>query len=68
MQSTDQGERAIHRTGIDQDDNGTWWSICTCGWRRPWHFQTAARREAKAHKRYPDGNPRLAALDEKGTG
>lgn len=57
----DQGGAVRHRPFVDSNETG-YWAMCPCGWRERYTSPVAARREARAHRRYPDGNPRIAAL------
>lgn len=51
-----------HRTGVEGDGNGGYIARCLCGWSYRSPYRLAVTREAKAHRRYPNGNPRLRAL------
>lgn len=51
----------VHRVGVNREDTG-YYVVCSCGLRTRWLSPVAARREAKAHRRYPDGNPRIKAM------
>lgn len=53
----------VHRCGVNREDSG-YYVVCSCGHRERFHSLLAARREAKAHRRYPAGNPRIAALQK----